>query len=365
MSKIRVLVVDDSALIRKLMTEIINHEPDMEAIGAASDPIVAREMIRNMNPDVLTLDVEMPRMDGIDFLEKLMRLRPMAVVMVSTLTERGADVTLRALELGAIDFVAKPKVGIASGMQDAAREITEKIRVASRARVSRRIGAAAPAGLPQAASAPVAKPPYVASTARAGTEKLILIGASTGGTEAIREVLTRLPPDSPGVMITQHMPPGFTRSFAQRLDGLCRIRVKEAEDGERILPGHAYIAPGGRHLRLDRSGANYIAKLDDTDPVNRHRPSVEVLFQSGARNAGRNVIGIMLTGMGKDGALAMKEMKEAGSYNIAQDEATCVVFGMPREAIATGAVDEILPVQSIAAHVLERLRKTGGMTNRV
>lgn len=383
MNKTRVLIVDDSALIRKLMTEIINHEPDMEAIGTASDPIVAREMIRNMNPDVLTLDVEMPRMDGIDFLEKLMRLRPMPVVMVSTLTERGAEVTLKALELGAIDFVAKPRVGIASGMQDAAREITDKIRVAAKARVSRRVQAAAPHGQGTAnghaapnghGTAPASRPcgertevrPYSGSPLpRTSTEKLILIGASTGGTEAIREVLTRLPPDSPAVLITQHMPPGFTKSFAQRLDSLCRIRVKEAEDGERVLPGHAYIAPGGRHLRVEKSGANYLAVLDDTEPVNRHRPSVEVLFRSAAKSAGPNVLGVMLTGMGKDGALAMKEMKDAGAYNFAQDEASCVVFGMPREAIAAGAVDEVLPVVRITDHLLERLRATGGLANRV
>jgi two-component system chemotaxis response regulator CheB len=369
MSKTRVLIVDDSALIRKLMTEIVNREPDMQAIGSASDPIVAREMIRNMNPDVLTLDVEMPRMDGIDFLEKLMRLRPMPVVMVSTLTERGAEVTLKALELGAIDFVAKPKVGIASGMQDAAREITDKIRIASRARVARRVAALPTPETAHAARPAVAdKTPRPVSTIalpRTSTEKLILIGASTGGTEAIREVLMRLPADSPAVLITQHMPPGFTRSFAQRLDTLCRIRVKEAEDGERVLPGHAYIAPGGRHMRVERSGANYLAVLDDCEPVNRHRPSVEVMFKSAAKSAGPNVLGVMLTGMGRDGAAAMREMRDAGAYNVAQDEASCVVFGMPREAIAAGAVDEILPLLKIADHLLERLRSTGGLTNRV
>jgi two-component system chemotaxis response regulator CheB len=361
MSKTRVLIIDDSALVRSLLTEIINKQPDMEAIGAAPDPLVAREMIRAMNPDVLTLDVEMPKMDGLDFLERLMRLRPTPVVMVSTLTERGADTTIRALELGAIDFVAKPKLGIAAGLSDLGRDICEKIRVASRARMHRHVVRAADGEAP--ARPPAAKPSTHYS--RLSTEKLIIIGASTGGTEAIREVLTRLPADSPAVLITQHMPPGFTRSFAQRLDGLCRITVSEATDGERVLPGHAYIAPGDRHLRLARSGANYMVALDDGPPVNRHRPSVEVLFRSAAQLAGPNALGVMLTGMGKDGAAAMLEMKQAGAFNLAQDEATCVVFGMPKEAIAVGAVDEVLPVTKIADRLLDRLGELGGVAHRV
>jgi two-component system, chemotaxis family, protein-glutamate methylesterase/glutaminase len=360
MAKTRVVVVDDSALVRSLLTEIINRQPDMECIGAASDPFAAREMIRNLNPDVITLDVEMPRMDGIDFLSKLMRLRPMPVVMVSTLTERGAEVTLKALELGAIDFVAKPKIGVADGLKQLADEITEKVRTAAKARVSK---APAPSTVAAGAAAPKAPP---ASIGRLSTEKLIFIGASTGGTEATREVLMNLPPDSPGVVITQHMPPGFTRSYANRLDGLCKIRVKEAVDGERILPGHAYIAPGGLHLSVERSGANYIARVTDGEPVNRHKPSVEVLFESAARVVGQNALGIMLTGMGADGARAMRTMKDAGSYNVCQDEATCVVFGMPREAIAHGAANEVLPLGKIATHVIERLRSTAGLSmNRV
>jgi two-component system, chemotaxis family, protein-glutamate methylesterase/glutaminase len=359
MTKTRVVVVDDSALVRSLLTEIINRQPDMECIGSASDPFAAREMIRNLNPDVITLDVEMPRMDGIDFLSKLMRLRPMPVVMVSTLTERGAEVTLKALELGAIDFVAKPKIGVADGLKQLADEITEKIRTASKARVSK---PHAPA--PAASGAPVKAAPQ--SIGRLSTEKLIFIGASTGGTEATKEVLMNLPPDSPGVVITQHMPPGFTKSYANRLDGLCKIRVKEAVDGERVLPGHAYIAPGGFHLSVERSGANYIARVTDGEPVNRHKPSVEVLFESAARVVGPNALGIMLTGMGADGAKAMRTMKDAGSYNVCQDEATCVVFGMPREAIAHGAANEVLPLQKIATHVIDRLRSTSGLSlNRV
>ena len=362
MPKTRVVVVDDSALVRSLLTEIINRQSDMECVGAASDPLVAREMIRNLNPDVITLDVEMPRMDGIDFLSKLMRLRPMPVLMVSTLTERGAEVTLRALELGAVDFVAKPRIGVADGLKLLGQDITEKIRMAARARVSR--PAAVPAGT--TAAAPHAPAAAHAPMGRLSTEKIIFIGASTGGTEATKEVLVNLPADCPAVVITQHMPPGFTKSYATRLDGLCKIRVKEATDGERILPGHAYIAPGGLHLSVERSGANYIARVRDGEPVNRHKPSVEVLFESAARVAGPNAIGLMLTGMGADGARAMKAMRDAGSYNICQDEASCVVFGMPREAIAHGAAHEVLPLAQIAAKLLERLRATAGASlNRV
>ncbi len=359
MSKTRVLIIDDSALIRSILTEIINKETDLEVVCAAPDPLVAREMIRATNPDVLTLDVEMPKMDGLDFLERLMRLRPTPVIMVSTLTERGADVTMKALELGAIDFVAKPKIGIAAGMTELARDICEKIRIASRARMHRHVTAPA--------VAPVAGAPKVApkSYSRLSTEKIIAIGSSTGGTEAVKDVLVRLPADSPAIIITQHMPPGFTQSFAQRLDSLCKITVSEARNGDRVLPGHAYIAPGGHHMRLERSGANYILALDDGEPVNRHRPSVEVMFHSVAKNVGPNAIGLMLTGMGKDGALAMLEMKKAGAYNIAQDEASCVVFGMPREAIAVGAVDEVLHLNRIADRLREKLIELGGAGHRV
>jgi two-component system chemotaxis response regulator CheB len=353
MAKTRVLIIDDSALIRSLLTEIISKQADLEVIGAAPDPLVAREMIRALNPDVLTLDVEMPRMDGLDFLEKLMRLRPMPVVMVSTLTERGAEVTMRALELGAIDFVSKPKLGISSGMQQLSNEICDKIRVAAKARLHRHV---APRPAAEAGAVDKAAP---AKYSRLSTEKVVAIGSSTGGTEAIREVLTRLPADFPGVLITQHMPAGFTRSFAARMDTLSRIAVSEAKDGERVLPGHAYIAPGDRHLRLAKSGSNYVVAIDDGEPVNRHRPSVEVLFQSVAAVAGANAMGVMLTGMGKDGANAMLAMREAGSFNIAQDEASCVVFGMPREAIALGAVHEVLPVTQIAERLLRELAQVG------
>ena len=356
MAKTRVVVVDDSALIRSLLKEVIDRQPDMQCVGVAADPLVAREVIRDTSPDVITLDVEMPRMDGIDFLGKLMRLRPTPVVMVSTLTERGADVTLRALELGAIDFVAKPKIGVADGMRLLADDITDKIRTASKAQIRR--SATPAAGVEPAALARA--PAVVSNLGRLSTEKLIFIGASTGGTEATKEVLLGLPADAPAVLITQHMPAGFTTSYAKRLDALARIRVAEAVDGERVLPGHAYLAPGGFHLSVERSGANYIARVRDGEPVNRHKPSVEVLFESAARVVGPNAFGIMLTGMGADGARAMRAMRDAGAYNLAQDEASCVVFGMPREAIAQGAVQEVLALAQIAPHLLERLRSTSG-----
>ncbi len=361
--KTRVVVVDDSALVRSLLAEIINRQPDMTCVGAAADPLVAREMIRSLNPDVITLDVEMPRMDGIDFLSRLMRLRPMPVVMVSTLTERGAEVTMKALELGAVDFVSKPKIGVADGLRQLGDDITDKIRTAARAQVRR---LSAPAAAAAGSTSGEAARPAVSPLGRLSTEKIIFIGASTGGTEATREVLVRLPADAPAVMITQHMPPGFTKSYAARLNTLCRIRVSEAVDGERVLPGHAYIAPGGLHLSVERSGANYVARVRDGEAVNRHKPSVEVLFQSAARIVGPNALGVMLTGMGADGARAMREMRDAGSYNIAQDEASCVVFGMPREAIAHGAANEVLPLTQIAQHLIDKLRSTSGLaTTRV
>ncbi|MCK9201633.1 MAG: chemotaxis response regulator protein-glutamate methylesterase [Gallionella sp.] len=355
--KIKVLVVDDSALIRNVMKEIIDREKDMVCVGAAPDPIVAREMIKALNPDVLTLDVEMPKMDGLDFLERLMRLRPMPVVMVSTLTERGSDITFRALELGAVDFVSKPKMDIARGMEEYAAEIADKIRAAAQSHVHAK-KTVAPMVVQEKLSADAILPSNV-PVRFASTEKLIIIGASTGGTEAIKEVLTRFPADVPGILVTQHMPENFTKSFAERLNSLCKISVKEAEHNERILPGHAYIAPGHSHLLLKRSGANYMTELNQGPPVNRHRPSVDVLFRSAANVAGANAMGIILTGMGKDGAQGMLEMKQAGSFTIAQDEASCVVFGMPREAIALGGAAEVLPLQNVARRTLDYLASCG------
>ncbi len=358
MSKIKVVVVDDSALVRSLLAEIINRQPDMACIGTANDPLAAREMIRELNPDVITLDVEMPKMDGLEFLSRLMKLRPMPVLMVSTLTERGAEITMRALEMGAVDFVAKPRIGVSSGLRELGDEIVEKLRIAAKAQVRRLTTpapAAAGAGGSSASAAATSKP-----FGRLSTEKVICIGSSTGGTEAIKEILVRLPADSPAIVITQHMPPGFTTSFAARLDSLCRISVSEARHGERILPGHAYIAPGGFQFRIDRSGANYVAVVEDTPPVNRHKPSVEVLFKSAAKVLGPNAYGVMLTGMGADGATAMKEMRDAGSYNYVQDEASCVVFGMPKMAIQAGAAHEVLPLLQIADALTERIRASGG-----
>ncbi|MBC7413360.1 MAG: chemotaxis response regulator protein-glutamate methylesterase [Herminiimonas sp.] len=358
--KIKVLIVDDSALIRSVMKEIISSQPDMEVVGMAPDPIVARDLIKQTNPDVLTLDVEMPRMDGLDFLEKLMRLRPMPVLMVSSLTERGSEITLRALELGAVDFVTKPKISIESGMLDYTEMIADKIRAAAKARIKpRQIVAAGDARSGVAGPLPPLRNPLTSS------EKLIMIGASTGGTEAIKDFLMQMPSDCPGILITQHMPEGFTRSFAKRLDSLCKISVIESEGGERILPGHAYIAPGHSHLQLVRSGANYVTQIDTGPAVNRHRPSVDVLFHSAAAAAGKNAVGVILTGMGKDGAVGMLAMKNAGAHTFAQDEASCVVFGMPREAIAIGAADEVGALHALPGMVLGYLATHGGRSLRV
>lgn len=352
---IKVLVVDDSALIRALLKEIIQADPELELVGQAPDAYVARDLIKQLNPDVLTLDVEMPRMDGLTFLEKLMHGRPMPVVMISSLTEQGSEATFRAMELGAVDFVAKPKLGIREGMQAYAEEICYKIKAASLARL-----------IPRQAQVPAAQEQAVSSGPRPiiGTEKLIAIGASTGGTEAIKDVLLGLPADSPGIVITQHMPPGFTRSFAERLNRMSRLNVVEAKGGERILPGHAFLAPGDKHLLVERSGANYVTRLSDAEPVRRHKPAVDPMFRSVAQCAGRNVIACLLTGMGKDGAQGMLEIRQAGGYTVAQNEATCVVYGMPREAVAIGGAEDILPLGEIAEALLQQARKRGG-GNRV
>lgn len=356
--KIKVLIVDDSALIRSVLREIISSQPDMEVVGVAPDPIVARELIRQTNPDVLTLDVEMPKMDGLDFLEKLMRLRPMPVVMVSSLTEKGSEITMRALELGAVDFVAKPKIAIQSGMLEYSDMIADKIRAASKARIRAKTPSAAQGSAVASGGAPTVR--HFSSS-----EKLIIVGASTGGTEAIKEFLMQMPPDCPGILIVQHMPEGFTRSFAQRLDSLCAISVRESAGGERILPGHAYLAPGHSHLQLVRSGANYMTHLDQGPAVNRHRPSVDVLFHSAAIHAGKNAVGVILTGMGKDGAVGMLEMKQAGSHNFAQNEATSVVYGMPREAVAVGGVHEVGALHDLPRMVLDFLNNQGARALRV
>lgn len=341
MKKIRVLCVDDSALIRSIMSDIVNHQPDMEMVATAPDPIIARDLIKLYNPDVLTLDVEMPRMDGLDFLERLMRLRPMPVIMISSLTGKGSEITLSALELGAVDFVTKPQMGLKDGMMQYVEVIAEKIRMASKVQVKR--------------GDKLAVAPKTLTSPLVGSEKIIAIGSSTGGTEALRQVLIPMPLTSPGIVITQHMPPGFTRSFADRLNSLCQIAVKEAEDNDRVLSGHAYIAPGDLHMELIRSGANYHIKLNKSPPVNRHRPAVDVLFKSVAKSAGKNAVGAILTGMGSDGAKGLLDMRNAGAHTLAQSEKSCVVFGMPREAIALGAACEIVDLQDISQRILNSI----------
>jgi two-component system, chemotaxis family, protein-glutamate methylesterase/glutaminase len=351
-AKTRVLIVDDSALVRQLLTEILNGDPTIEVVGTATDPYVAREKIKALTPDVLTLDVEMPKMDGITFLANLMRLRPMAVVMVSSLTEQGADVTLQALELGAVDFVTKPKVDLAHSLESYAEEIRAKVRMAARARVR------TPEVRPAVAHLITPKHSADVVLAKSGarhfktTDRIIAIGASTGGTEAIKDVLVAMPADAPGIVITQHIPEAFSGPFARRMNSVSAMTVYEAEDGQQILPGHAYIAPGNRHLLVARDGARFVCRLNDGPPVNRHRPSVDVLFRSVAQNVGPNAIGVILTGMGDDGARGLKEMREAGAPTLAQDELTSVVWGMPGEAVKLGAAVEIVPLDAIAARLL-------------
>jgi two-component system, chemotaxis family, protein-glutamate methylesterase/glutaminase len=356
--KIRVLVVDDSALVRQILVEIMKTARDIEVVGTASDPYVARERIKELNPDVLTLDVEMPRMDGITFLANLMRLRPMPVVMVSSLTERGAETTLKALELGAVDFVSKPKIDVAGTLRDFADEILGKIRIAAGARVSTRVSTATPTLVPPKHSADAILPANHGARMLRTTDRIVAVGSSTGGTEAIREFLTALPADSPAIVIAQHIPAAFSAPFARRMDALCQLSVCEAADGQYIMPGHVYIAPGGRHLLIERDGARYLCRLNDGPPVNRHCPSVDVLFRSVAQQVGPNSIGVILTGMGDDGARGLKEMREAGAPTIAQDEATSVVWGMPGAAVKLGAVDEILPLFQVASGVLRLAANT-------
>lgn len=346
---IRVLVIDDSALMRQLLSTILSQDPEIEVIATAPDPYVARDKIKALNPDVLTLDVEMPRMDGITFLEKLMASRPMPVIMVSSLTETGCETTLRALELGAIDYFTKPKLDMQGGMEEEGKRLISMVKTAASATI-RRYASNVRSGKSMTKVRPLKSSAMIKTT-----DTIIAIGASTGGTEALREILEVLPPTSPPILITQHMPEYFTRQFALRLDTICHISIKEAEDGDSVLVGHALIAPGNHHMVLERSGARYKVRLSQDPPVNRHRPSVDVMFDSVAENAGRNAIGVILTGMGKDGAEGMKEMKKAGAYNYAQDEASCVVFGMPKEAIALGSVDEVLPLREMPGKVIGHL----------
>jgi two-component system chemotaxis response regulator CheB len=349
MSKIRVLTVDDSALMRQVLATLLAKDPDIEVVGAAPDPFIAREKIKALNPDVLTLDVEMPKMDGITFLEKLMRGHPMPVVMVSSLTEAGCQTTMRALELGAVDFITKPKLDLREGMEEVAQDLISKVKAAAMVRVR-------PLRVKPISSSEPATSRFANNALRTSmiktTDTIIAIGSSTGGTEAVKDLLEVLPPNTPPILITQHMPERFTKTWADRLNGLCRISVKEAEDGDSVLTGHALVAPGGYHMTLERSGARYTVRINQDPPVNRHRPSVDVMFASVARYAGANALGVILTGMGGDGAKELLTMKRAGAFTIAQDEATCVVFGMPKEAIKAGAVDKVLPLGDIAGAIL-------------
>lgn len=340
---IRVLIVEDSPLMQRLLSALIGAHDDLKVVGVADDPYNARDKIKELSPDVLTLDVEMPRMDGITFLEKLMRLRPMPVVMVSALTEANAEVTLRALELGAVDFVTKPKGEGPEATEAFGEALAESLREAARAEIHVRPAAQQPV----AAAAPLSFKPG----------SLIAVGASTGGTEAIRDLLQRMPPNVPPIVCVQHMPEMFTRLFARRLDDLCPIKVQEAVDGDALQPGHAYIAPGDWHLRVTQNGPYYVARLDQEVAVNRHRPSVDALFHSVARLAGNRAAGILLTGMGRDGAEGLGAMQRAGAPTFAQDQASCVVYGMPRAAAEAGFAGHVGPVEDIAGRVVEALRR--------
>jgi two-component system, chemotaxis family, protein-glutamate methylesterase/glutaminase len=346
--KIRVLIVDDSALIRGLLTEILSSDSAIEVVGIAPDPYIARDKIKSLNPDVLTLDVEMPKMDGLTFLQKLMSGRPMPVVMISSLTEQGAATTLQALEAGAVDFVTKPTVDIQNGLEDLAQQITSKVKIAAQATVKKRT--------PVVNCADRIKELASQSAMIKTTDTIIAIGASTGGTEALRELLEVLPPNTPPIVITQHMPERFTKTFADRLNELCQIGVKEAQEGDSVIPGQALVAPGNYHMELRRSGAKYYVTLTQAPPVNRHRPSVDVMFGSVGQYAGANSVGVILTGMGNDGAAGMVKMKHAGAFTLAQDEGSCVVFGMPKEAIKAGGVDKVLPLSEIPGAVLAYLK---------
>jgi two-component system chemotaxis response regulator CheB len=339
--RIKVLVVDDSALMRKLLAEFLQRDPQLEVIGSAPDPFVARDKIKQLSPDVLTLDVEMPRMDGLTFLENLMRLRPMPVVMVSSLTERGAETTLQALELGAVDFVTKPKIDLEAGIRQYADELVAKIKAAAKARV-RAID-----------RTDAERKPIVLRRMLRTTEKIIAIGASTGGTEAIKDVLERMPADAPAILITQHIPAAFSAPFAARMDRSSAMKVCEARDGQQIVPGHAYIAPGDWHLELARDGARYVCRLNQKAPENRHRPSVDVMFKSVAQHAGANAVGAILTGMGDDGARGLLAMREAGARTTVQDEASSVVWGMPGAAHKLGAAEQVLPLHLMAGSLLD------------
>ncbi len=360
MEKIKVLIVDDSALVRQTLETILSSDPMIEIVGVAADPYIAVERIKECVPDVITLDIEMPRMDGLTFLKKLMSQHPIPVVVISTLTQKGTDSALLALEYGAVEIFAKPKVNTKDLLEKAKIELCDKVKAAAQSKLKRRSAVISSASASDEVAPKLTADAVIqrgsATSLVATTETVIAVGASTGGTEALKVFLQGFPSDCPGIVIVQHMPEMFTKQFAQRLDSICKITVKEATTGDKVLRGHALIAPGGAHLILKRSGAIYHVEVVEGPLVNRHRPSVDVLFRSVARYAGKNVIGVILTGMGDDGAKGMLEMKEAGAYTVAQDETSCVVFGMPKEAIKLGGVDKIIPLTEISKHVLSKVK---------
>jgi len=356
---IKVLIVDDSALVRQILTQILDNAPGIKVVGTAADPYFARDKIKELNPDVLTLDVEMPRMDGVTFLGNLMRLRPMPVVMISTLTENGADVTLRALEYGAVDYISKPKIDVSEQLQEYADEIVSKVKMAAAAHVQplKKRKTVNKPDLPDKMSADAVLSKSQARKHFKTTDRIIGIGSSTGGTEAVKDVLAGLPPDMPGIVISQHIPAVFSASFANSCNNITQLTVVEARDRQQILPGHVYIAPGDRHLIVKRDGARYVVSLNDGPPVNRHKPSVDVMFRSLAENAGSNAVALMLTGMGDDGAVGSGEMKENGAPVLVQDERSSVVWGMPGEVVKRGFADEVLPLSKIAERLIAVTKK--------
>lgn len=346
---IRVLVIDDSALIRSLLTEIINQAPELTLVGAAPDAYVAKDMVMQLKPDVITLDIEMPKVDGLTFLDRLMKAHPTPVIMISTLTEKGADATIRSMELGAVDFIPKPKIDVVKGIGEYQQEIVSKIKMAAGAKPRR------------LALSSGTKPKSVPIN-YSGTETIVGIGASTGGTEAIKEVLSQLSPAFPATVITQHMPQSFTKSFAARLDASCAMKVQEAKDGDRLLPGNAYLAPGDKHLEIKRSGADYRIELNDGPRVSGHKPAVDVMFDSLAKVVGANVVATILTGMGKDGAKGLLSLFKAGAITMVQDEATCVVYGMPRVAVEFGATKHIIPLDKMSQALSKAVEQKGAGT---
>lgn len=352
MNKIKVLIIDDSVLIRKMLTEILNSSPDIEVIGTAADPLIARDLIKQLNPDVLTLDIEMPNMDGITFLRNLMRLRPTPVVMISTLTEKGAGVTLEALTLGAVDFIAKPKVDVANALNSYAEEIVSKVRMAARANIGNNFNRTLKTRETDKAPGTANLKSDLAKRQPANSNRIIALGASTGGTEAIKTVAKGLPADTPAVVITQHLPAAFSESFVKHIDLITEMTACIPKNGQTVEAGHIYLAPGDRHMEVVREGSRYVIKLLDTEPVNRHKPAVDVMFRSVTQCAGANAIAVLLTGMGADGAAGMKEMHDAGAKTVIQDEQSSVVWGMPGAAFKLGCADYVLPLEEISARIL-------------